>query len=101
MMNQPKRPRSGQSVSENDTVAFDGGRVAHLDCRRPRDLSHEERALLFKYCFDHAIGECAACRQSYRQQELASDLVGNRTRLCPTCRADLTDGVHVERGALE
>ena len=69
-MTQPKRPRCLQVVSREDTVVFDGGLPMHLDCRRPRDLSPEERALLFKYCFDHAVAECASCSQDFRQQEL-------------------------------
>ena len=47
--------------------------------------------LLFKYCFDHAVAECASCSQDFRQQELASDLLGYRTNLCPRCRMDLTE----------
>lgn len=70
---------------------FVGGQLMHPDCRRPHDLSPEERALLFKYCFDHAVAECVSCSQDFRQQELASDLLGNRTHLCPRCRADLTE----------
>ncbi len=77
----------------DDTVSFDGNVIAHLDCRKPRDLSHEERAILFKYCFSHAVAECPACSQSFRQQQLASDLMGNRTHLCPGCRADLSEAV--------
>ncbi len=34
-----------------------------------------------------------SCAHSFRQAELASDLMGNRTHLCPSCRADLTDAV--------
>ena len=78
-------------MSSDDTIAFDGPQILHVDCRRPRDLSHEERALLFKYCFGHSVVECATCRQSFRQQELGSDLLGNRTHLCPRCRGDLTE----------
>ncbi len=91
-MTQPKCPRCLQVVSREDTVVFDGGsQPMHLDCRRPRDLSPEERALLFKYCFDHAVAECASCSQDFRQQELGADLLGDRTNLCPRCRMDLTE----------
>jgi len=91
-----------QRISLDDSVQFDGHRVAHLDCRRPRDLSHEERALLFRYCWSHAVAKCAACAQSYRQDELGADLLGNRTHLCSHCRADLTERVraHVYACAL-
>ena len=92
-MAQPKCPRCHQSIMVDDTVSFDSDAIAHLDCRRPRDLSHEERALLFRYCFDHVVAECANCAKKFRQQELASDLMGNRTHLCPGCRADLTNAV--------
>ena len=70
---------------------FDDVQVMHLDCRSPRHLSPEERALLFQYCFDHAVAECASCSQDFRQQELASDLMGNCANLCPRCRTDLTE----------
>jgi hypothetical protein len=90
-MTQPTCPRCQRAISLNDTIAFDGNHICHVDCRRPRDLTHEERALLFKYCFGHAVAECSTCAQRFRQQELASDLLGNRTHLCPRCRTDLTE----------
>ena len=34
---------------------------------------------------------CTACAKNFRHQELAADLVGHRTNLCPHCRADLTE----------
>jgi hypothetical protein len=80
-------------LSPNDTVAFAGDEVVHLDCRRPRGLSHDERALLFRYCSDHAVATCAACGQAFRQHELGADFLLHRTHLCPRCRADLIDGV--------
>src|SRR5262249_30987515 len=60
-------------------------------CRRPRELSPEERQLLFRYCFDHAVAQCASCSQDFRQAELGSDLLRSRTNLCPRCRVDLTE----------
>jgi hypothetical protein len=63
-MTQPTRPRCRRPISANDTIAFDGDPISHVDCRRSRDLSHEERALLFKYCFGHAVAECPTCAQS-------------------------------------
>jgi len=90
-MTQPKCPRCLQVVSREDTVVVDGGQLTHRDCRRPRGLSPEEGALLFKYCFDHAVAECASCSQDFRQQELGADLLDNRTNLCPRCRMDLTE----------
>jgi hypothetical protein len=90
---QPKCWRCAQSISANDAFSFDGDHIVHLDCGRPRTVSSEERALLFSYCFDHAVAKCATCVQSYRQLELGSDLVNNRVHLCPNCRADLTESV--------
>ena len=92
-MTQPNCPRCRRSIAESDTIAFDGDQIVHLDCRKPRALSNEERALLFKYCFSHAVVSCLDCKQSFRQQELGSDLLGNRTHLCPHCRVDLTEDV--------
>jgi hypothetical protein len=66
--------------------------VVHLDCRRPRRLSFEERALLYEYCWDHAVGECVSCARSFRPHEFLSGLLGN-TDLCPHCRKDLTASV--------
>jgi len=85
--------RCTQFISVDQTVTFDGDQLVHIDCLRTRDLTHEERALLFHYCFDHAVAECSGCAEDFRQAELASDLLGNRRHLCPRCRADLTEQV--------
>ena len=85
--------RCTQFISADQTVTFDGDRLAHFDCQRPRDLTQEERALLFHYCFDHTVAECSRCAEDFRRTELASDLIGNRRHLCPRCRADLTEQV--------
>ena len=90
---EPKCGRCKRPISVNDAFSFDGDHIAHLDCGRPRTVSPEERALLFRHCFDHAVAECATCIQSYRQFELGSDLVSNRVHLCPNCRADLSESV--------
>ena len=89
----PKCRRCEQSLSANDAFSLAGDHVVHLDCGRPRTVSPEERALLFRHCFDHAVAECATCAQRYRQLELGSDLLTNRVHLCPNCRADLTESV--------
>lgn len=78
-----------QVLEPDDSLAFDGDSIFHVDCRRPHHLSHEERALLFTYCFDHAV-TCPRCLQDFRQIELASDIFGGRTHLCPRCRVELT-----------
>lgn len=92
-MADPKCPRCLQAIWPDDTVSVSAGRVVHLDCQRPRDLSREERILLFRYCWGHAVAQCRACEQSFRQQQLGADLLGHRTYLCPRCRADLTESL--------
>jgi hypothetical protein len=63
--------------------------LSHLDCKRPRVLSPEERVVLFRLCWEHTVAECERCAKSYRVTELASDLFSGREHLCPKCRADL------------
>ena len=92
-MDQQKCPRCLQLLWPDDTVTVSDGRVVHLDCQRSRDLSREERVLLFRYCSDHAAAKCPECDQSFRRQQLGSDLLGHRTHLCPHCRADLTESL--------
>ena len=94
MTPEPTCSRCWQVLSPEDTIDRDGGRVVHLDCRRPRRLSFAERALLYQYCWGHAVGECVSCGQSFRQDELLSGLFGD-TDLCPRCRKDLTDSTRV------
>jgi hypothetical protein len=79
--------------SSEDTIALVGSRVVHADCRRPHELSAEERVLLFRYCWSHTAAQCVACRESFRQQELASDLLNNRTHLCPRCHVELVESL--------
>lgn len=93
LMDQQKCPRCLQLLWPDDTVTVSDGRVVHLDCQRSRDLSREERVLLFRYCSDHAAAKCPECDQSFRRQQLGSDLLGHRTHLCPHCRADLTESL--------
>jgi hypothetical protein len=101
-MTQPKCPRCLQLLGLDDTLVFDGDQFYHLDCARPRDLSPEERVVLFRYCFDHAVAACGKCGQDFRQAELAADLFSSRTNLCPRCRVDLTERLreHVYNCAL-
>jgi hypothetical protein len=72
---------------------FDGHGAFHLDCRRPQDLSHEERALLFTYCWHYAAAGYATCGRGYRR--LYADFLGARAAVCPGCRTDLTDRVRM------
>ena len=87
--------RSACGVIES-TVAFDGNQIVHLDCQRPRELSHEERVLLFRYCFGHAVAQCVACECNFQRHQLATDLRAHRTHLRPYCRVDLTENVRAD-----
>src|SRR5215475_14454095 len=89
----PKCPRCLQVIWRDDTVSVSDGRVVHLDCQRPRDLSREERILLFRYCWEHAVAKCTACDQSFRQHQLGGHLLAHRSYLCPRCRTDLTESL--------
>ena len=92
-MTQPRCSRCLQPISASDSLAFHGDEIFHLDCQRPRELSPDERVLLLRYCFTHEAASCLACDQRFRQQELVSEFLGNRTHLCPRCRADLTESL--------
>src|SRR5262245_21331074 len=39
----PTCPQCSRMISAEDTIVFGHGRLGHLDCRRPRVLSAEER----------------------------------------------------------
>jgi hypothetical protein len=86
-------PLCSHPLSANDTIVFGRFHISHLDCRQPQAMSPEERALLFFYCRDHTVGECAACARHLALFELASDPKVGRTHLCPTCRVDLSDSI--------
>jgi hypothetical protein len=80
-------------LSPDDVVAADGAGIAHVDCRRPRDLTREERSLLYGYCWAHPI-DCPACGQSFRLFELDSDPFDSYKRTCcARCRVDLIENV--------
>ena len=83
-------PECSQAIAANDTIVLARGRVVHFDCRRPHTLGPEERLLLFRYCWDHAVAECPPCVGAYRLTALAMDLFAHTEHLCPRCRADLT-----------
>src|SRR5262245_50151812 len=92
-MAEPKCPRCLQVISCEDTVQVRRGVMTHVDCHRPRDLSPEERAILFRYCWNHAVAKCVACSGSFRQVELGGDVLSHRIHLCPRCHVDLTESV--------
>src|SRR5262245_15349201 len=86
-------PLCQQTISPDDTVESDGYRVAHVDCVRPRGLSAEEHVLLYVFCWNHAVAECASCARSFRQKELGADPFDSRTNGCLHCGADLTESI--------
>src|SRR5262245_24383234 len=81
-------------IAPEDTIVFRHGILGHLDCRRPRVLSAEERTLAFLYCQDHEVAECSTCTRRFRLRELMSqDQFGVRLHACPWCHTDLTDSI--------
>jgi hypothetical protein len=75
-------------------MVFSHGLLGHLDCRRPRVLSADERALLFTYCRNHHVADCVRCAEKFHLREVASrDSVGILTQGCPWCHTDLTDSI--------
>jgi hypothetical protein len=87
-------PNCSRTISPDDTIVFGYGRLGHLDCRRPRLLSAEERTLLLIFCRDHQVAECVRCAGRFHLQEVASlDSFGVHTHRCPRCHTDLTDSI--------
>jgi hypothetical protein len=87
-------PHCSRMISPEDTIVFGRGLLGHLDCRRPRVLSAEERTLVVLYCQDHEVAECSTCARRFRLRELVSrDQFGVRLHACRWCHADLTDNV--------
>ena len=81
-------------ISLGDTIESSGGRVAHVDCARPRMLTPDERALILRYCSNHNVAQCLTCGQgSLHWRELAADPLDGGSNLCPRCRKDLTENV--------
>jgi hypothetical protein len=82
-------PQCTRVLSPEDTILFGHGLLGHLDCRRPRVLTAEERTLLLIYCRDHHVAECVRCAGRFHLREVTSlDSPG-----CPWCHTDLTDSV--------
>ena len=90
---QAKCSKCSQPISPTDTIESSDGHLSHVDCQRPQMLTTEERALLFLDCSDHAVAHCVDCDLCFRLFELAADMLGSRTNLCPRCRKDLTASV--------
>jgi hypothetical protein len=94
--------KCSQSISLTDIIESNNGLLSHVDCKRPQVLTPEERALVFVYCSGHVVARCPACDVSFRYHELAADILGGRTNMCPRCRQDLTQAVrtHLFRCAM-
>jgi hypothetical protein len=82
--------KCSEPIGLSDVIESSDGRLSHMDCKHPRILTAEERALLFNYCYGHAVAYCLGCDLRFRLAELAADALGDHTRLCPRCRSDLT-----------
>jgi len=93
--------KCSRPIALTDIIESRMGRLSHLDCKRPHTLTAEERALVFVYCSVHAVARCLSCDVSFRFTELAADVLGGQTNLCPRCRRDLTENVrsHLYRSA--
>src|SRR5262249_57584367 len=84
-------PQCSRMITSEDTFVFGSGLLGHLDCRRPRVLSAEERTLALLYCHDHEVAECSTCTRRFRLRELVSqDQFGVRLHACPWCHPHLT-----------
>ena len=95
--------KCSQPIALTDNIESDNGRLSHVDCKRPKVLTLEERKLVFVYCSAHVVARCPICDISYRYNELAADILGgSRTNMCPRCRQDLTEAVraHLYRCAM-
>jgi hypothetical protein len=86
-------PLCSRSISIEDTVVFGHGHLSHLDCRYPRALNPEERAILYLYCRDHAVAECVACARRFRPIELSATATDAHPRRCPSCGEDLIGNI--------
>jgi len=87
---QVKCNKCSEPIALSDVIESSDGRLSHMDCKDPRMLTAEERALLFVYCSGHAAAYCLGCDLRFRMAELAADALGSGTNLCPRCRRDLT-----------
>jgi hypothetical protein len=90
---QIKCSKRGQLIALSDIIESSNGHVSHVDCRRPRTLTADERALIFVYCTDHIVAQCLSCGLDFRIMELATDPLADRTNMCPRCRKNLTENV--------
>jgi hypothetical protein len=81
--------KCSRPIGVTDVVESCDGRLSHLDCKRPRTLTPEERALIFMFCKDHHVAVCPSCNVGFLYTELVADPLGEGTNLCRQCRRDL------------
>src|SRR5215475_3610713 len=86
-------PQCSRAISLRDTILVRNGCPTHLDCRRPRMLTPDERAVLFSYCLGHAVAECLTCACRFHLGQLTADPLNGRSCVCPQCCRDLTETV--------
>src|SRR5215475_12199062 len=87
---QVKCSKCSEPITLSDAIESNKGRLSHIDCSRPGMLTTEENALLFAYCYGHAVAYCLGCDLYLRLAELVADASGRCTNLCPRCHRDLT-----------
>ena len=100
---QVKCTKCSQPIALTDIIESNVGLLSHVDCKQPKVLTPEERALVFVYCTGHVVAQCLVCDVSFRYNELAADILGgSRANMCPRCRRDLTEAVraHLFRCAM-
>ena len=85
--------KCSQPIALTDIIESFEGRLSHTDCKRPSALTAEERGLVFFYCVRHPVAYCLGCDLRFRLSELAPDVLGGWTNVCPRCRRDLTASV--------
>src|SRR5262249_951741 len=90
---QLKWSKCSQPIALTDIVESTDGRLSHVDCMRPSNLTSAERQLIYVYCFDHVVAECLACNGTYRSQQLGADAITGAPNMCPRCGQDLTDSI--------
>jgi hypothetical protein len=76
-----------RTISPEDTLVFGYGRLGHLECRRPRVLSAEERTLLFIYCRD-TQSLSAVVVEASSSCVVSLDSFGIHTHGCPWCHTE-------------
>src|SRR5262249_42335633 len=87
---QVKCSKCSEPIALTDVIESSDRHLSHVDCRRPQALTSEERSLLAVHCSGHAAAYCLGCDRHFRLSELAADMIGGRSNLCPKCRKDLT-----------